>query len=134
MSYTEKVDLPSYRLGDTYMALGGFGPVLVTPAGEEVAVTPDDPLLRVRMQFKLRHRGRNLVYTLDSDPSTNPDKLITISGPNLWIVEIGVIKDFLPQAGNWRWDAEFYSNYFGAVGGSLTFYHGTLTVKNDITH
>lgn len=131
MTYTQNIDLPTARVGDAYLGFGGFAGILIRPAVEEgetaTPVAPSDPLTRVRMQFR---RGCQ-VFALDTDPAANPDHLMTITDAAAWVVESTIIKDFLPLFGNWEWDAEFFSAYFG--GGSCTLFSGVLMVDRQVS-
>jgi hypothetical protein len=113
--YAVTIDLPCYILGDSYLGLGGFGPIIIDD------LQPSDPLLRCVVTFSLADE----TFTLDTDAGESPDHLMTITDEDTWEVESTEIDDFLPTKGAWNWEAEFYSVYFGE---KLTLYKGTLIV------
>jgi hypothetical protein len=71
-----------------------------------------------------------LVFKLDSDSTAERDGPITISNATTWAASIPETQGFLPLAGDWTWDMEFY-----ATGDSnpLTLYKGVITAYADTT-
>jgi hypothetical protein len=113
MSCAETIDLPCHTLGDSYLGLAGFGPILID------AVQPSDPLTRVTMIFN----KQGTTFTLDTEAGA--DFLMVITDEDTWEVTVGTIAEFLPSGGSWSWEADFYSDYFGE---KLTLYTGELIV------
>jgi hypothetical protein len=117
--YTVTIHLPDHKRGDKWPGVAPIGPILVN------GTTPAGTLARVRMHLV---HSSGLKYKLDSDPATAPAALITIDNPVTWAAHIGEVQEFLPIAGDWQWDMEFYRT--GDLS-PLTFYEGTLTVRAD---
>ena len=115
MSCAVIIELPCHTLGDSYLGLAGFGPILIDE------VQPSNPLLRVTMIFS----RPGATFTLDTEASNNPDFSMVITDEDTWEVTVGTIAEFLPEAGSWDWEADFYSDYFGE---KLTLYAGTIIV------
>ena len=113
MSCAETISLPCHTLGDSYLGLAGFGPILIDE------VQPSDPLTRVTMIFN----KKGTTFTLDTEEGA--DFLMVITDEDTWEVTVGNIAEFLPSAGDWSWEADFYSAYFGE---KLTLYTGSLIV------
>lgn len=118
--YTVKIDLPDHKRGDKWPGIPAIGPVIINGS------QPAQQLVRVRMQF----RKGSAVYTLDSDHSTTPDAPVTITNATTWAASIPAVQAFLPTAGLWTWDMEFYQ---AGDTAPLTLYRGTITVHNDTT-
>ena len=119
--YTALVDLPPHKRGDRWGIIGAIGPVTINGA------TPTGALSRVRMQF----RKGSLVFTLDSTAEgSGRDAPITITDAADWEAAIPEVQDFLPEAGRWSWDMEFYET---GKSGPQTLYRGVLTVGDDVT-
>jgi hypothetical protein len=116
--YTVDITLPDWKLGDAWPSIT-FGPITVDGS------TPAQTLARVRMQFRQRAR----VYTLDS-ATGDRDAPITISNAATWVATIAELTTFLPTAGKWEWDAEFYRT---GVAAPWTLYKGVLTVHPQVT-
>ena len=114
-------DIPDHKRGDRWVGIHAIGPVLINDA------QPANELTRVRMFFR---KGQS-VYKLDSDETTNPNAPIVISAPVTWEVTIPEIDDFLPSAGVWEWDMEFFEE---GKESPLTLYKGTITVVTDTTY
>jgi len=117
--YTETISLDDHKLGDRWVG-ATIGPVTIN--GE----TPSETLTRIRMQF----RKGAASYTLDSDETEEPDAPITIDDGDTWEGSIDEVDDFLPTAGRWSWDMEFYVEEYDSP---LTCYKGHLTVHPQVT-
>jgi hypothetical protein len=120
MSIPVNIDLSSHKRGDLWEGITAIGPVLIN------GLQPTEALSRVRMHFVKRKD----VFTLDSDSIKLPDAPITISNATTWEVVVPEVQKFIPTAGIWAWDMEFYS---GSNTAPQTFYSGTITVIDDIT-
>ena len=120
--YSVNIPLPDHKRGDRWPGIAQIGPVEIDGA------TPPTPLARVRMSF-LRFRGRQR-YVIDSQPQ-QADVLApaVIDDPELWIASIPAVQNFLPEAGTWNWDIEFYD---AANAGPVTLYKGALVVHPDV--
>lgn len=117
--YAVTINLPDHKLHDIWpLGLFTIGPVLIDEA------QPTDQLTRIRMGFKQGSRR----FTLDSE--AGGDGLITIDDAATWEAHIDQLQEFLPKAGAWEWDMEFYS---GTNTAPQTWYKGTLTVHQDVT-
>lgn len=119
--YTVNIDLEPVKRGDKWVGIPVIGPVLINSA------QPADTLARIKMHF-LHPSG--LVFKLDSDSTAERDGPITISDDETWEASIPETQGFLPLAGDWTWDMEFY-----ATGDSnpLTLYKGVITAYADTT-
>lgn len=118
--YTVTVDdIQDVKRGDKWVGIPVIGPILINGS------TPEATLSRIRMHF-LHPSG--LVFKLDSDSAAERDGPITISNATTWAALVPPVQSFLPVAGDWTWDMEFY-----ATGDSnpLTLYKGTITVLAD---
>ncbi len=115
MSCAKTIELECHTLGDSYLGINKFGPVLIDE------VQPSDPLLRCTMIFN----KQGTLFTLDTEASNNPDFLMVITDEDTWEVTVGKIAEFLPSGGSWSWEADFYSDYFG---NKMTLYTGELIV------
>ena len=118
--YTVTINLPDHKRGDKWLGIASIGPVLIDGA------QPAAALSRVKMNF--RH-SKGTIYRLDTD-ATLRDAPIVISNATTWAANIPAVQSFLPVAGVWNWDMEFY-----AAGDTapLTLYQGAMTVHDDIT-
>lgn len=113
--YTQTVSLADYKLGDYWIGVSAIGPVTIN--GE----TPANDLTRVRMTFRLGQ----ITYTLDSADSQG----ITIDDAGGWSASIAAREEFLPRAGIWSWNLEFWQD---GVSAPWTLYAGTLRVWDDV--
>ena len=120
MSIPVDIALFDHKRGDLWEGIPTIGPVLINSA------QPVDELTRVRMHFT----KRKSTFKLDSDSTEEPDAPITISNAVTWEATIPEVQEFIPCAGDWSWDMEFYS---GSNTAPQTFYSGTITVIDDIT-
>jgi hypothetical protein len=118
--YTVNIDLPDHKRGDRWPGVAQIGPILIDEA------TPANNLTRIRMQFR-RVRGSG-VFTIDTQGT--PDAPAIIDDPEEWTAHIPEIQSFLPEAGAWQWDMEFYEQGKAAP---LTLYKGVITVHADTT-
>ena len=114
--YTQTVTLSDVKVGDRWIGISTIGPVTVNGS------TPGNALTRVVMTFRL---GAT-TYTLDSS-GDSPG--ITISDASTWEVTIPARDSFVPRAGKWIWDMEFYQTGYSSP---WTLYAGTLTVHDDV--
>lgn len=112
--YTESISLADTKVGNRWIGISTIGPVTVN------AATPSNALTRVRMTFRLGQTG----FVLDSQ---NGD--ITIDDSGTWEASIAARDEFLPRAGNWEWDMEFWQ---AGLDSPWTLYKGTLTVHDAI--
>lgn len=112
--YTETISLADHKLGDNWIGIGTIGPVTVN------SQTPGNALTRVRMTFRL---GQT-TYTLDSTGSQG----IVIDNANTWAASIAARDEFLPRAGRWVWEMEFWQVGYDDP---WTLYSGTLVVHDD---
>lgn len=119
-AYAVKQDLPKHIRGDKWLGIFRIGPIRIDNA------QPDVQLARVAMHFRKGPR----VYKLDSDASSLPDSPIIIEDADTWQAKIPAVFDFLPLAGMWDWDMEFW---FTGDDAPITFYYGTLEVYDDVT-
>jgi hypothetical protein len=119
--YTVQIDLPDHKRGDRWPGINAIGPVIIN--GAQPAAT----LTRIRMWFKSAAGAK---FKLDSDPAQDRNAPITISNPTTWYGLIPGIEDFLPTAGDWSWDMEFYQT---GNTSPLTLYKGVITVVDDVT-
>jgi hypothetical protein len=117
--YTVILFFPDHKRGDVWPGLT-IGPIEVD--GD----TPAQTLARVRMQF----RKGSEVYTFDSTNAADRNAAITISNATTWTGSIAETSSFLPSAGVWSWDMEFYRT---GITDPWTLYRGTLLVHPDIT-
>lgn len=116
--YTVTIDLSDHKRGDKWPGIPSIGPVLINGA------QPASALARIRAQFR---RGAQ-VFTLDSNGTG--DALITILDAATWEATVPAIAQFLPTAGIWAWDMEFYAT---GEATPLTLYKGSIGVLDDIT-
>ena len=119
--YTVNIDLADHKRGDKWPGIPVIGPVIINEA------QPADTLARIRAQFV---HSSGLVYTMDSDEAENPDHAITIDDAVTWEAHVAESMDFLPLAGDWSWDMEFYA---GTDTAPITLYSGIITVCDDVT-
>lgn len=117
--YTVQVDLQPHKLGDRWIGIGSIGPVLID------GLQPTNALTRIRASFRMAGRES---FTLDSNPGG--DAPIVIDDEDTWEATVPEIEEFLPSAGNWDWDMEFYE---AGKTRPLTFYKGVLEVIDDVT-
>ena len=117
--YTEDIPIPDHKRGDKWPGMT-IGPITINDGA------PPATLARFRMHF----RKGSSVYRIDTD-ATLRNAPATISNAANWSVSVPEIKTgFLPSAGTWEWDAEFFQTGDDAP---LTLYKGTLTVHPDVT-
>lgn len=114
--YAQTITLADTKVGDRWIGIGTIGPVTVN------GVAPGNALTRVVMTFRLGATS----YTLDT-AGTSPG--IVISNAATWVATIAARDTFLPRAGKWEWDMEFY---FSGATSPWTLYKGTLTVHDDV--
>lgn len=118
--YTVEIDsFPDHKRGDKWPGIASVGPVLINDAQPALA------LARVRMQFALGARR----YVIDSEAGDDVDATFVIDDADTWEASVAEIQDFLPAAGDWSWDMEFYET---GKSSPLTLYKGTLTVLADV--
>ena len=117
--YTVLISLPDHKQGDAWPGMA-IGPIEVD--GD----TPAQTLARVRMQF----RKGSEVYTFDSTAADDRDAAITISNAATWVAAIAETSAFLPSAGVWQWDMEFYRT---GITDPWTLYRGALVVHPGVT-
>lgn len=113
--YAEIVTLKDWRVGDRWIGIGTIGPVTIN--GE----TPGNALTRIVMNFRL---GQT-TYTLDSD-----DSEITISNATTWVASVPARDSFLPRAGKWDFEIEFYQSGYDAP---WTLYRGSLNCHPELS-
>jgi len=111
--YTEAVSLADTKVGDRWV---GISAITATINGE----TPGPALTRVRMTFRLGQTE----MVLDSD-----DDEIVIDDEDSWEASIAARDDFLPRAGKWSWNMEFFASGYSSP---WTLYAGTLRVWDDV--
>ena len=114
--YTEEISLADTKVGDRWIGISS-----ITPTINEQ--TPGNALTRVRMVFRL---GASL-FTLDSESGGDGD--ISIDDEDTWECSIAAMDTFLPRAGKWEFDMEFYQTGYDSP---WTLYRGTLTVHDDV--
>jgi hypothetical protein len=119
--YTVNIDLDYHKRGDRWNGIPIIGPILVN------GVTPTGALTGIRMQFK---NNKGSVFRLHSDTGQLPDAPISIDSGDTWVASVPEVENFVPVAGDWDWDMEFYES---GKAGPLTFYKGILTVLEDVT-
>lgn len=112
--YTETISLADAKVGDRWVGISAIGPVTVN------SQTPSSSLTRVVMTFRLGQSE----FVLDSD-----DDEITIDNASTWLASIPAMDTFLPRAGLWSWNMEFY---FGDDDSCWTLYKGSLRVHDDV--
>ena len=112
-TYTETISLSDVVVGDGWIGVT-IGPVTVN--GE----TPGPDLERVRLVF----RCGQATYVLDSD-----DDEIEITDANAWSASIAARDEFLPRAGTWSWELEFYRSGFDSP---WTLFAGVLVCHADL--
>lgn len=121
MSYPVTIkDIPPHIRGDRWLGIHSIGPVLIN------GTAPENILTRIRMHFVCG----NQTFRLDSDSGTSPDAPIVIDDAATWEAHVDEIENFLPSAGVWSWDMEFYED---GKTNPLTLYQGQITVKDDKT-
>jgi len=113
--YTETISLTDHQVGDRWIGVATVGPVTVN------GQTPANALTRVRMTFQLGQ----ITYTLDSVG----DQGITIDDADSWEASIPARDDFLPRAGKWKWEMEFWQSGYESP---WTLYNGVLTVHDEL--
>jgi hypothetical protein len=113
--YTVRINLPSHVLDDKWEGISTIGPVLVNEA------VPAGALTRVTMELALD----GVTFTLDTEGT--PDAPITIDNATTWEASIPEVQDFLPTAGDWIWNMQFYES---PDTSPLTFYKGVLRVTD----
>lgn len=113
--YSATISLSDHKKGDKWIGITSIGPVTINGS------QPANALTRIRMSFK---KGCDFFF-LDSDNSE-----ITISNATTWEANIPEIQNFLPLAGDWGWDMEFYQT---GETSPLTLYKGVITVYDDIS-
>ena len=111
--YTETVELADWKVGDRWNGISEITPTIND-------ATPTNDLTRVRMVFRLG----GTTYELDSN-----DGDITITDANAWEASIPARDTFLPRAGKWAFEIEFFQAGYAAP---WTLYKGTLTAHDDI--
>jgi hypothetical protein len=116
--YAETISLADTKLGDRWIGISTIVPTI----NDE---TPVNDLERVVMVFRLGKS--NEAYILDSDDLTND---IIITDPNGWEASIPARDDFLPRAGKWSWELQFYQVGYDAP---WTLYRGVLTVHSGLS-
>lgn len=129
MSYAPvKINFPPHVRGDKWPACvnGGANAASVGPITVNGS-TPTQNLARVRLHFK----RFSDVFTFDSDPNALPEAPIIITNPTLWEASIPAVMDFLPNAGFWDWDMEFWSD---GDTSPVTLFYGTISVRQDVTN
>ena len=119
--YTETINLFDHKRGDKWVGIASIGPVTINDA------QPAVPLSRIRAEFV---HPSGLVFTLDSESDPAPDAPVTIDNAVTWEAHVDEVMDFLPLAGDWSWDMEFWA---GTEDAPLTLYAGTITVHDDTT-
>lgn len=115
------INLSSVVRGDKWQGIPSIGPILVN------GLQPSDILSRIRIQFR---KNGVLGMTLDSESSVDRTGLIVISNATTWLAHIPALQPLPLEAGDWKWDAEFYA---GTDTAPLTYYKGVLTVTGDET-
>lgn len=114
--YAETITLADCKLNDRWIGIGTIGPVTINGS------TPSAALTRVVMNFRL---GAT-TYTLDT-AGTSPG--IVISNAATWVATIAARDDFLPRAGLWEFDLEFY---FTGATSPYTLYRGQIRVHDEV--
>lgn len=119
--YTVNIDLKDHKRGDKWLGIPTIGPILINGS------QPTGTLARIKAWFV---HPSGAIYKMDSEVDESPDAIITISNVTTWAGSVAAQADFLPIAGIWEWDMEFYM-----TGDStpLTLYKGEITCGNDIT-
>lgn len=123
--YTLPIDLADYKRGDLWIGKTFPSPKVSLDGVSQPAV-PDGVLSRVRCHFVLGTE----IYKIDSDPNVSRDAPAVILDVDTWTVEFPENSDFLPTAGSWSWDLEFYK--VGATA-PLTLFKGEIVVHADVT-
>jgi hypothetical protein len=118
--YTLRIELPDHKLGDKWIGIASIDPY-------RSSTPPEAALARVRMDLVL---GDGTRFRLDSDASASPDAPIVITDAAAWTAVIPAVPSFVPKAGIWKWDIEFFADGETAP---LTFYKGVIEVHEDIT-
>ena len=123
--YTVEIFPGDHKRGDEWPGMS-VGPVLI---GDPPA-QPADALLRVRAHYILSVQG-DIIYRFDSDVGESPDAPIVIDNATTWEVTFTEVLDgWLPLAGNWRFDIEFFRTGSAAP---RTIYKGVQVVHDDVT-
>lgn len=112
--YAQTVTLSDVKVGDAWIGIGTLGPVTVN------SQTPGEALTRVVITFRLGSSS----FTLDSD-----DGEITISNASTWLCAVPARDSFLPRAGTWKFDIEFYRQGHTTP---WTLYVGEIKVWDDV--
>lgn len=117
--YTVNIDIPDHKRGDRWEGIGAIGPILIN------GVTPPNLLTRIRSHFV---HTDGTTFRLDSGNAAGRNAVIVLDNTTTWLAHVDPIQNFLPKAGSWSWDMEFYE-----VGNDkpLTLYKGVLTVNGD---
>ena len=123
--YTLRRDLPDYKRGDKWLG-AEFASPLVCLGGDSSPALPSGTLDRVRAHFVLD----GATYKLDSNPNVTRDGAIVIDDVGTWEITMSESSAFLPTAGIWIYDVEYYT--IGATA-PLTLYQGSITVHADVT-
>lgn len=113
-AYTETVELKDHTVGDAWVGIGAIGPVKIN------SQTPGESLTRVVLTFRLG----SSIFTLDSD-----DGEVTISDASTWLCAVPAMDSFLPRAGTWKFDIEFYRQGHATP---WTLYAGEIKVHDDV--
>lgn len=114
--YSQTVTLSDAKVGDAWIGIGTLGPVTVN------SQTPGESLTRVLITFRLGSE----TFTLDSS-GTSPG--ITISNAATWLCTVPARDVFLPRAGKWDFNIEFFRQGHTTP---WTLYKGVITVHNDV--
>jgi hypothetical protein len=69
-----------------------------------------------------------VTFRIDSGNATGRNAAAVISNSTTWSANVPPIQNFLPKAGEWEWDMEFYET---GNDKPLTLYKGVLTVLAD---
>jgi hypothetical protein len=117
--YTVNIDIPDHKRGDRWEGIGVIGPVLIN------GVQPPNTLTRIRMHLV---HSTGVTFRIDSGNATGRNAAAVISNSTTWSANVPPIQNFLPKAGEWEWDMEFYET---GNDKPLTLYKGVLTVLAD---
>jgi hypothetical protein len=121
--YSVIVALPDHKRGDWWPGIPQIGPIIIN--GAAAADFFDAPLERVRWHFR---QGQE-TFRMDSSEAAEPDHLITIDGAATWEASIADSSSYLPSAGRWDFDIEF----FPTGKPPITLYRGVQIVHGDVT-
>ncbi len=114
--YAETITLSDVTVGNGWIGINN-----ITPTVNEA--TPSDDLVRVRMTFALGQTR----YVLDSE--AGEDGTITITDASGWSASIAARDDFLPRAGKWAFEIDFYRS---GQDSPWTLYRGVLTAHDNL--